>query len=194
MRSSGTRTVCELLDQLGYTLVRRRFLDHDVYGDGWSFDDENICTQIHNITDDVQMTKYPVIVPLRYPGRTLATGGLDSTINPDLKPALKRKKEQALIDRLQEFNKFIDICLQIEATGEVLYFPIDAMLDETKLFQTLLDYTGATGSLDATSGFPRAGRTGKGDCPFSPDHPDFRAAEDFYDARVEQVRGILGGI
>jgi hypothetical protein len=183
MRSSGTRTVCELLDQLGYTLVRRRYLDHDVYGVDWSFDEVNICTQIHNITEDIQMTKYPVIIPLRYPGRTLATGGLTN----DTKP-------QKLKDRLDEFVRFRDNCLQIEATGEVLYFPVDAMLDETKLFQTLLDYTGATGSLDATSGFPRVGRTGKGDCPFNPNRPDFRAAEDFYESRVEQVRAILDGI
>jgi hypothetical protein len=183
IRSSGTRTVCELLDQLGYTLVRRRYLDHDVYGTEWDFADVDICTQIHNITADIQMTKYPVIIPLRYPGRSLATGGLTTD-----SPAQKIK------DRLDEFIRFRDSCLAIEAQGEVLYFPIDAMLDEAKLFQTLLDYTGATGSLDTTSGFPRVGRTGKGDHPFNPNRPDFRTAESFYESRVEQVRTILDGL
>ncbi len=184
IRSSGTRTVCELLEQLGYTLVRRRYLDHDVYGTPPTVpDDAGICTQIHNITNDEQVTRYPVIIPLRYPGRSLATGGL----NTDSKP-------QQIKDRLDEFGRFIDSCEDIEARGEVLYLPIDAMLDETKLFQTLLDYSGATGSFDATSGFPRAGRTGKGDHPFAPNLPAFRAAEDFYDSRVEQVRGSLNGV
>jgi len=144
--------------------------------------EEGICTQIHNITADIQRTKYPVIIPLRYPGRSLATGGLTNDSEP-----------QKLLDRLEEFNRFRANCEEIEAVGEVLYFPIDARLDQKKLFQTLLDFTGATGSLDATSGFPRVGRTGKGDCPFNPDKADFQKAVEFYKERVGRVRRALGG-
>jgi hypothetical protein len=168
-----------MLQNLGYEWSRHRYLLHEVYADE-SEPDENCATQIHNITNDIQITKYPVVVPLRHPGATLSTGGL--THDSD---------ESAIEQRLAEFGKFRETCEDIEMRGEVLYFPVDAGLSEDLLFQQLLTYTGAEGQ-PLVNHFPREGRTGKGDTLFMPNLPAMVAAVEFYNLRVDRVRESLG--
>jgi hypothetical protein len=169
-----------MLQNLGYEWSRHRYLLHEVYVDE-SEPDENCATQIHNITNDIQITKYPVVVPLRHPGATLSTGGLNSNTNED-----------DINQRLAEFDKFREACEDIEVRGEVLYFPVDAGLSEDLMFQQLLVYTGAEDQ-PLMNHFPREGRTGKGDTPFIPDLPAMVAAVEFYDSKVAQVRESLDG-
>lgn len=170
---------------LGYNIVSHRYLCHDVYGEGKSRPpEENTCTRIHNITNDVQIIEYPLVVPLRYPGRTLATGGFIESTDP--------KMLYRLESRLAEFDKFRESCIQMEERGEIMYFPLDAGLSESKLMLLLLQYTGAE-EQPVIDSFPQEGRTGKGDTPYTPDHPAMVRAVDFYESRVAQVRESLDG-